>query len=81
MVTNDTIFSGISHLVKSGMFPIAIIVFTASILVPWLKTETGIDWKIVGNHLLNSETTTMFLPISSMWDKLGGIFAQNNFTD
>jgi len=37
VVTNDTIFSGISHLVKSGMFPIAIIVFTASILVPWLK--------------------------------------------
>jgi paraquat-inducible protein A len=36
-VTHDTIFSGISHLVKTGMFPIAIIVFTASILVPWLK--------------------------------------------
>ena len=47
------------------------------VLIPWLKTETSIDWKIVGNHLLNSETTTMFLPISSMWDKLGGIFAQN----
>ncbi|GGP51022.1 PqiA family protein [Shewanella algicola] len=37
VVTNDTIFSGISHLVQTGMFPIAIIVFTASILVPWLK--------------------------------------------
>ena len=37
VVTSDTIFSGISHLVKTGMFPIAIIVFTASILVPWLK--------------------------------------------
>ena len=37
VVTNDTIFSGIAHLVKSGMFPIAVIVFTASILVPWLK--------------------------------------------
>jgi hypothetical protein len=47
------------------------------VLIPWLKSETGIDWKIVGNHLLNSETTTMFLPISSMWDKLGGIFANN----
>lgn len=37
VVTNDTIFSGISHLVHTGMIPIAIIVFTASILVPWLK--------------------------------------------
>ncbi|MCL1114726.1 paraquat-inducible protein A [Shewanella basaltis] len=37
VVTNDTIFSGISHLVQTGMFPIAIIVFIASILVPWLK--------------------------------------------
>lgn len=33
----DTIFSGIIHLVQTGMLPIAIIVFTASILVPWLK--------------------------------------------
>lgn len=37
VVTNDTIFSGIAHLIHSGMIPIAIIVFTASILVPWLK--------------------------------------------
>ncbi|BCV66434.1 PqiA family protein [Shewanella carassii] len=36
-VTYDTIFSGITHLVQSDMLPIAIIVFTASILVPWLK--------------------------------------------
>lgn len=35
--TQDTIFSGIKHLVQSDMLPIAIIVFTASILVPWLK--------------------------------------------
>ncbi|QSX35732.1 paraquat-inducible protein A [Shewanella sedimentimangrovi] len=37
VVTQDTIFSGIKHLVDSDMLPIAIIVFTASILVPWLK--------------------------------------------
>jgi len=37
VVTKDTIFSGISHLVQTGMLPIAVIVFTASILVPWLK--------------------------------------------
>ncbi|NKF51501.1 paraquat-inducible membrane protein A [Shewanella sp. WXL01] len=37
VVTNDTIFSGTVHLVKTGMIPIAIIVFTASVLVPWLK--------------------------------------------
>ncbi|QIR16164.1 paraquat-inducible protein A [Shewanella aestuarii] len=37
VVTNDTIFSGIAHLIHTGMIPIAIIVFTASILVPWLK--------------------------------------------
>jgi paraquat-inducible protein A len=36
-VTHDTIFSGITHLVQSDMLPIAIIVFIASILVPWLK--------------------------------------------
>lgn len=48
------------------------------VLIPWLKTETGIDWKIVGNHLLHSETIPMFLPISSMWDKLGGIFTKND---
>lgn len=36
-VVYDTIFSGIAHLVHSGMMPIAIILFTASILVPCLK--------------------------------------------
>ncbi|MGI2064753.1 paraquat-inducible protein A [Shewanella sp. MF08487] len=36
-VRHDTIFSGILHLVHSDMLPIAIIVFTASILVPWIK--------------------------------------------
>ncbi|MCL1066967.1 paraquat-inducible protein A [Shewanella olleyana] len=36
-VTYDTIYTGIVHLVHLDMFPIAIIVFTASILVPLLK--------------------------------------------
>ncbi|WP_299788882.1 paraquat-inducible protein A [uncultured Shewanella sp.] len=36
-IRHDTIFSGILHLVESDMFPIAIILFTASILVPMLK--------------------------------------------
>ncbi|MCL1121982.1 MULTISPECIES: paraquat-inducible protein A [Shewanella] len=36
-VRHDTIFSGIIHLVHSDMLPIAIIVFIASILVPWVK--------------------------------------------
>ncbi|MCF1427212.1 MAG: paraquat-inducible protein A [Shewanella sp.] len=36
-ITYDTIFSGISHLIHLDMLPIAIIVFTASIVVPWLK--------------------------------------------
>lgn len=36
-VRHDTIFSGILHLVHSDMLPIAIIVFAASILVPWIK--------------------------------------------
>lgn len=35
--TTDTIFSGILHTIDSGMIPIAIILFIASILVPWLK--------------------------------------------
>ncbi|QLE85373.1 paraquat-inducible membrane protein A [Shewanella sp. Scap07] len=33
----DTIFSGITHLVELELMPIAIILFTASILVPMLK--------------------------------------------
>jgi paraquat-inducible protein A len=36
-VSHDTIFSGIKHLVHLELYPIAVIVFTASILVPWLK--------------------------------------------
>ncbi|MCH1931236.1 paraquat-inducible protein A [Shewanella sp. A25] len=36
-VRHDTILSGIIHLVQSDMLPIAIIVFIASILVPWIK--------------------------------------------
>ena len=36
-ITHDTIFSGILHAVHSDMVPIAIILFIASILVPWLK--------------------------------------------
>ncbi|MBE8167058.1 MAG: paraquat-inducible membrane protein A [Shewanella sp.] len=36
-VTEDTIFSGILHTIHLGMIPIAIILFIASILVPWLK--------------------------------------------
>ncbi len=36
-VRHDTIFSGITHLVQADMLPIAVIVFTASILVPWIK--------------------------------------------
>ncbi|NMH64202.1 paraquat-inducible protein A [Shewanella salipaludis] len=36
-IIQDTILSGILHLVQSDMLPIAIIVFVASILVPWLK--------------------------------------------
>ncbi len=35
--SEDTIFSGILHTIDSGMFPIAVILFIASILVPWLK--------------------------------------------
>ncbi|WP_417760744.1 paraquat-inducible protein A [Shewanella sp.] len=37
VVTHETIFSGILRLVHADLLPIAVIVFTASILVPWLK--------------------------------------------
>ncbi|MFL7011954.1 paraquat-inducible protein A [Enterovibrio norvegicus] len=33
----DTIFSGVAHLIKTGMYGIAIIIFTASIIVPVAK--------------------------------------------
>ncbi|GIU48341.1 paraquat-inducible protein A [Shewanella algidipiscicola] len=36
-VRRDTIFSGINHLIHLDLWPIAIILFTASILVPMLK--------------------------------------------
>ncbi len=36
-IRQDTIFSGISHLIHLDLLPIAIILFTASILVPMLK--------------------------------------------
>ncbi|MGL4474397.1 MAG: paraquat-inducible protein A [Shewanella sp.] len=36
-IAYDTIFTGIRHLVHQDLWPIAIIVFTASIAVPWLK--------------------------------------------
>ncbi|MCZ4336416.1 paraquat-inducible protein A [Shewanella colwelliana] len=36
-VRRDTIFSGINHLIQLDLLPIAIILFTASILVPMLK--------------------------------------------
>lgn len=35
--TTDTIFSGVIHLAQSGMWPIALLVFFASIVVPVLK--------------------------------------------
>ncbi len=47
------------------------------VLIPFLNQETGITWSIAGNRLLHSETTTMFLPISSMWDKLNGVLGEN----
>ncbi|MBF0154243.1 MAG: paraquat-inducible protein A [Magnetococcales bacterium] len=34
---SDTILSGVAHLVESGMWPLALVVFVASILVPILK--------------------------------------------
>lgn len=36
-IAYDTIFTGIAHLIHLDMLPIAIIVFTASIAVPWAK--------------------------------------------
>ncbi|MBF0341179.1 MAG: paraquat-inducible protein A [Magnetococcales bacterium] len=33
----DTILSGVKHLIESGMWPLAILVFTASIVVPVMK--------------------------------------------
>jgi hypothetical protein len=46
-------------------------------LIPQLNIATGLEWWIAGNRLLHSEKTSIFLPISSMWDKLGGVFEKN----
>ncbi|MDF0535282.1 paraquat-inducible protein A [Shewanella yunxiaonensis] len=59
-VTHDTIFSGILRLVHSDMLPIAIIVFTASILVPWLKIiGLGIYLSAISFNLKFSKTKLM----------------------
>ncbi len=47
--TPDTIISGIIELIDSGMIPIAILVFTASILVPLLKLS-GMFWLLSISH-------------------------------
>ncbi|MGL5391753.1 MAG: paraquat-inducible protein A [Shewanella sp.] len=59
-VRQDTIFSGIMHLVQSDMLPIAIIVFVASILVPWIKIiGLGIYLSAISFHLPISKKTLM----------------------
>ena len=45
----DTIMSGVIELVNYGMVPIALLVFTASILVPLLKL-IGMFWLLVTYH-------------------------------
>ncbi len=45
----DTIMSGVIELVNHGMVPIAILVFTASILVPLLKL-LGMFWLLMAYH-------------------------------
>jgi hypothetical protein len=47
------------------------------VLIPHLNKETGIKWSIAGNKLLHSETTTLFLPISSLWCILNGVLGEN----
>ncbi|MCF3649992.1 paraquat-inducible protein A [Synoicihabitans lomoniglobus] len=42
-VRTDTIYSGTVHLVQTGLWPIALIVFVASIMVPFLKLG-GLLW-------------------------------------
>jgi paraquat-inducible protein A len=42
-VRTDTIYSGTVHLVQTGLWPIALIVFVASIMVPFLKLG-GLWW-------------------------------------
>ncbi|MGL4898658.1 MAG: paraquat-inducible protein A [Shewanella sp.] len=59
-VRHDTIFSGIMHLVQSDMLPIAIIVFVASILVPWIKIiGLAIYLSAISFHLPISKKTLM----------------------
>jgi paraquat-inducible protein A len=48
-VRTDTIFSGIAALWNDGMWGIAAIVFTASILIPLLKLA-GLGWLLVVAH-------------------------------
>ncbi len=45
----DTIFSGVVSLFESGLWPLGVIVFTASFLVPVLKL-VGLTWLLVGTH-------------------------------
>ncbi|WP_062264121.1 paraquat-inducible protein A [Endozoicomonas arenosclerae] len=45
----DTIMSGVIELIHQGMLPIALLVFTASILVPLLKL-LGMTWLLICVH-------------------------------
>ncbi|MGV6858672.1 MAG: paraquat-inducible protein A [bacterium] len=49
----DTIFSGVLHLLEAGMWPLALVVFVASLLIPILKliTLTGL---LVSIHIRSS---------------------------
>jgi paraquat-inducible protein A len=55
---SDTIVSGVIYFVKTGMWPIALIIFTASVLVPLLKIA------ILLGLLISVRTKSQYSPVT-----------------
>jgi paraquat-inducible protein A len=73
----DTIISGVVHLLQSGMWPLALLVFFASITVPLLKllsliilliaTQRGSRWRLADRTLLYR-----VVELIGRWSMIGG---------
>jgi paraquat-inducible protein A len=67
---SDTIFSGVVELWRQGLWAIAIIVFTASIIIPMLKL-VGLGWLLLGARRGASADSRQLTRIYAALDFIG----------
>jgi paraquat-inducible protein A len=67
---NDTIFSGVVELWRQGLWEIAVIVFTASILIPVLKLA-GLGWLLLHARIGAAENSRHLTRIYGVLDFIG----------